>query len=182
MVAPRILATARLRLEPFTDAHITPRYLSWLNDPEVVRFSERRHRRHTADSARTYLAAFQDTPHYFWAIVAIDEALGHIGNITAHVDPENSLADVGILIGQRDVWGRRFGSEAWCAVMAFLADVVGIRKITAGTLATNVGMLQIMRRAGMRDDGVRSRHYIVAGQEVDVVHMAAFSRERDVRS
>ena len=182
MAVSNVLETARLRLEPFTDAHLTPRYVGWLNDPEVVRFSERRHRPHTADSSRAYLASFQNTLNYFWAIVAIDPGLGHIGNITAHVDSENSLADIGILIGQREVWGKRFGSEAWCAVMAFLADVVGIRKITAGALSTNVGMLQIMRRAGMRDDGVRSRHYVVAGQEIDVVHMAKFNGEDDARS
>src|SRR5581483_10810079 len=118
-----------------------------------MRFSERRHTTHTEASARQYLARFEDSPHYFWAIVAREAALGHIGNISAAVDPMNSIADISILVGERHVWGRGFGGEAWEAVMAFLHGDLAIRKVTGGTLATNIGMLQIMRRARMAEDG-----------------------------
>jgi ribosomal-protein-alanine N-acetyltransferase len=178
MAASRTLETPRLRLEPFSESRITPRYLGWLNDPAIVQFSEQRHRTHTRDSARAYLDGFRDSPSYFWAIVATDDALGHIGNVTAHVDPHNSLADLGILIGERQMWGGGLGTEAWLAAMAFLFNDLGIRKVTAGTLAINLGMLRIMERAGMQPDGTRLRHYFVNGGEVDVVHMARFNSER----
>jgi RimJ/RimL family protein N-acetyltransferase len=175
----RILEAKRLRLEPFSEEFLTARYVGWLNDPEVVRFSERRHQTHSVESAREYLRSFDGTPHYFWAIIAAHEAahLGHIGNISAHVDLRNSLADVSILIGERGVWGRGFGFDAWMAACRFLLDGLGLRKVTAGTLATNTGMLEIMKRAGMQDDGRRLRHYLVEGREVDVVHMALFRQE-----
>ena len=38
-------------------------------------------------------------------------------------------------------------------------------------------MLKIMQRAGMKEDGVRRRHYLVEGREVDVVHMAFFKED-----
>ena len=169
-----MLQTLRLRLEPFSESRITPRYLEWLNDPDVVRFSERRHCRQTEQRARAYLESFQNTPSYFWAIVAVDDVLGHIGNITAHVDARNGIADVGLLIGHRGVWGSGFGTEAWCRVMAFLFDQPGVRKVTGGAVATNLAMLRIMSRAGMREDGRRLRHYLIDRAEVDVVHMAKF--------
>ena len=177
MATGPILETPRLRMTPFTERFVTARYLGWLNDPNVVRFSERRHRVHSEDTAREYLASFSGTPNCFWAIVSKDEECGHIGNITAQIDTHNSLADISILIGQLSSWGQGFGTEAWQAVMAYLLDDVGLRKITGGTLALNVGMLEIMRRSGMREDGRRHRHYIVEGEEVDVVHMAAFRRD-----
>ena len=137
MAASRVLETRRLRLEPFSESRLTDRYVGWLNDPEVVRFSEQRHRTHTLQSCRDYLASFAGTPHYFWAVVACDVALGHIGNVNAYVDPTNRVADVGILIGERRVWGAGYGSEAWQAVCGFLLDELELRKVTAGTLATN---------------------------------------------
>lgn len=177
MASSPVLETQRLRLEPFSEARITPRYVEWLNDPEVVRFSERRHQRHTAAAALTYFNSFTGTPNYFWAIVAIDPALGHIGNITAHVDPMNELADIGVLIGERASWHKGYATEAWRVVMGFLFAKVGIRKVTGGAVATNIGMLSIMKSAGMHEDGRRIRHYVIDGARVDVVHMAKFKDE-----
>jgi len=186
MACSRVLATPRLRIVPFTEDYLTPRYVAWLNDPEVVRYSDQRHRRHTLASCRAYWQSFAGTPHYFWAIVA--RAAGpagcgpgtglHIGNINAYVDVVHAVADVGILLGERRVWGQGYGSEAWIAVCHYLLDEAGMRKVTAGTLAVNTAMLGIMRRAGMVEDGRRQRHCLCEGRAVDVVHAALFREGR----
>lgn len=177
MTESLIIQTPRLRIIPFSEKNLTPRYIAWLNDPEVVRYSEQRHRNHTLESCSRYLQSFADTPHYFWAITAIDPSTGHIGNINAHIDKMNSVADVGILIGERTVWGKGYGLEAWVAVSNYLLCDVGIRKITAGTIAANKGMMRIMEKAGMVADGRRIRQCMVDGCEVDIIHTALFSNK-----
>ena len=148
------------------------RYVGWLNDPVVTRYSEQRHRTHTLESCRAYRQSFQDTPHHFWAIVATDTELGHIGNLNACVDTHNSVADIGILIGERGAWGRGYGSEAWTTVCRHLLCEQGLRKITAGTLSVNIPMLTIMQKAGMTEDGRRVRQALWEGQEVDMIYAA----------
>jgi len=171
------ITTNRLHLEPFSERHLTARYIGWLNDPEVTRFSEQRHKRHTLETAASYMRSFDGTPNYFWAIVANDLSLGHIGNINAYVDPFNKVADVGLLIGHKAAWGKGYGSEAWEAVCRFLLNDMSIRKVTGGTVSTNMAMLAVMRRAGMQDDGVRPCHVIVDGEAADLVHFALFRKE-----
>lgn len=178
MAQSRVLTTNRLLIEPFQEKYLTERYVSWLNDPEVVRFSENRHRTFTLESCRAYLASFENSPHYFWAIIAKDERLGHVGNINAYVDPPNLVADIGILIGERAVWGGGIGTEAWIAVCRYLLDEVGMRKVTAGAMATNTGMLHIMKKAGMVEDGVRKRHFLADGREVDLIYAALYREKR----
>lgn len=173
MAHSRPLDTPRLTLEPFAERHLSDRYVGWLNDPEVVRFSEQRHRTHSRESAAAYLRSFEGTPHYFWAVLTRDAQPVHIGNINAYVDPVNGVADIGVLIGDKTVWGCGYGGEAWIAICRFLLDS-GLRKVTGGTLASNLGMMAIMRRAGMSPDGVRRRHAVVDGEPVDMVHMALF--------
>ena len=168
------IETPNLRIIPFSEKYLTPRYVSWLNDPEVVRYSEQRHRKHTLESCRQYWQSFIDSPHFFWAITTIDPSVGHIGNISAHVDNINSVADMGILIGERTVWKQGYGLEAWKAVCCFLLERVGMRKVTAGTLAVNQGMLRIMEKSGMIADGRRIRQCVVEGIEADVVYSALF--------
>lgn len=173
------LRTARLTLEaPFPDRLLTDRYVSWLNDPTLMRFSEQRHRTHTLESCRAFVRGFDSGPNRLWAIEAVTDGLGHIGNITAMIDPNNSLADVGILIGAPAAKGRGYGLEAWTAVLDFLLKDLGLRKVTAGCIADNIPMRRIMERSGMRMDGRRERHFLVEGRAVDVVHAALFRQDQ----
>lgn len=171
-----MIATRRLTIVPFGKAHVTSRYVGWLNDPEVVRYSEQRHKHHTLASCRAYWKSFQGTPNFFWALLTKEVPPTHIGTMTGYVDEANGVADVGILIGERGSWGKGFGLEAWQAVCSWLLDDQGVRKVTAGTVATNKAMIAIMERSGMVADGVRKSHYLVDGKPVDVVHMALFKK------
>lgn len=168
------LRTARLVLRPLGREHLVPHYIAWLNDPEVVRYSDQRHQRHTLATCQGYVESFAGTPNHLWAIEAQDEALGFVGTMTAYVDAPHGVADLGILLGERKAWGRGLGSEAWQAAIGYLFREVGIRKVTAGTVEANRPMLAMMRRAGMVEDGRRLRQCVVEGREVDVVHAALF--------
>jgi RimJ/RimL family protein N-acetyltransferase len=167
------IRSERLTIVPVTEEHLTSRYVGWLNDPEVVRYSEQRFKTHTMESCRAYLESFAGTENLFLAVMADSDALGHIGNMTAYVD-RYGVVDVGILIGERAVWGRGYGSEAWQSVCRALIDG-GARKVTAGTLSVNQGMLAIMERAGMVPDGRRVRQCLIDGRDVDVIYAALFS-------
>jgi len=169
-----VLRTAHLRIEPFSESHLTARYVSWLNDAEVVCYSEQRHNHHTLESCKAYVSAMASSDNHLWAMVHDQSPSGHIGNIAAYIDLNNYLADVTILIGDRSAWGRGLGGEAWSAVCDHLLDC-GMRKVTGGTMSVNKAMVRIMERAGMVPDGRRSNHYVLAGERVDLVHFAKYA-------
>lgn len=177
MAQSPILAGAQCRLEPFADRHLTERYVGWLSDPAVTRHSEQRHKKHDLASCRTYAASFEGSPHHFWAIIADNPVLGHIGNINAYVDAANRVADMGILVGEHAAWGRGFGTDAWLTACRYLLLDLNLRKITAGTLANNHGMLAVMRRSGMREEGRRRRQALWEGAEIDLVEAGVLRDE-----
>jgi len=166
------IRSERLEIVRFTAEHLTPRYVGWLNDPDVVRYSEQRFKTHTLESCRAYLESFAGSENLFLALLARSDPPGHIGNMTAYVD-RYGVVDVGILIGERAVWGQGYGSEAWQSVCRALLEG-GARKVTAGTLSANRGMLAVMERSGMVEDGRRVRQCVAEGEEVDVVYGALF--------
>ena len=174
MARATTLATPRLLLEPFGRHHLTERYVSWLNDPQVVQFSDQRFRTHTLVSCREYYETFGSSPHLFWAILLRGAADRHVGTMTAYVDEHHKVADVGILIGDGVAWGRGSASEALRAACDHLLRQLELRKVTAGTIERNVGMIRVMEKAGMVDDGRRQRQLLWNGCEVDVVHKALF--------
>lgn len=179
MAESLVIKTPRLRILPFCRDHLTARYIGWLNNRDLMRFSRQGQRIHTLESCRVYMESFDEKPNYFWAVEEVAQGLGHVGNMNAYVDLRHQVADVGILIGELGARGKGMGLEAWRGVCTWLLDLGGMRKISAGALSVNIPMLKIMESSGMVPDGVRRRHQLFEGKEVDIIHMALYSRSSE---
>jgi [ribosomal protein S5]-alanine N-acetyltransferase len=169
--------TDRLRIVPFSEEHLTERYVSWLNDPDVTKFSEQRLRKHSLESSRKYFESFHESPNYFWALLAKDlqpDSLLHIGNISAYIDTTQRRAEIAVLNGERSSWGKGYASEGLSKICEFLLGPAGMRKVYAGVMAYNIGSIGMLRKAGFIDDGRQIRHFLWGEEEVDVVNMARF--------
>ena len=147
------IATKRLYLLPPTPKDIR-KQIDWLNDPEVVQYSEQRYKKHDLRTQCEYVESMSP-PNHLWAIQHNDWP---IGSISARVDKHNSVADLGILIGDRSQWGKGLGLEAWKAVMEFLFSH-GIRKIEAGHMDKNKAMFAVCKNSGMKIEGGRYQHF-----------------------
>ena len=73
----------RLILTPFAERHLEAGIVDWLNDPQVVRYSENRHRKHTLETSRAYRASFVDSPNFYWALLLQGVTETMIGSVTA---------------------------------------------------------------------------------------------------
>ena len=99
-----------------------------------------------------------------WCRVPVDEVKRII----------QAFRELGILIGDRTVWGQGYGQDAWDTLSAFLASQPGMRKITCGTLACNEAMVRLAERSGMGLEGCRRAQELVEGEPVDVLYFARF--------
>lgn len=170
-----VLHDGEVRLEPFSESHLSGRYVSWLRDRHVVRYSEQRHRTHSLSSCRQYWKGMRDSGNPLWAIMLLaDGVWRHVGNISATIDYANAVADVGILVGERSAQGRGVGKRAWALVCDHLLGTGGMRKVTAGTMSVNEPMLRIMRSTCMIEEGTRKGQFLLDGKSVDLVMFAKF--------
>lgn len=165
----------RVSLYPFSEELLTLEYVNWLNNPDVVKFSEQRHKQHSLDTCKEYYRAMQESDHYFWAIICNQTTQKHIGNLTAYIDRNNFIADLAIMVGDLNYQGQGYGREAWILACNYLLDSKEIRKITAGTMAINKPMLKLMEFSGMKQEGIRSNHFLVEGKPVDLVFAAKYA-------
>jgi len=161
-------------LQPFCEHHISPEYVSWLNNSQVTQYSNQRFLHHTSETCLKYFRSFENSPNKFWAIHTKEGK--HIGTLTNYISVHHHTADMGIMIGDPESWGKGLGFDAWKTSMNSLFKS-GIRKVTAGTLACNMGMLSIMKKAGMIYEGKRIRQEIVNNQEIDILYYAKFRTE-----
>ena len=169
---PQVLESERLRLRAFTPEDIQANYMAWLNDPQVMQFSNQRFHKHSETSCCQYLASFVHTENRF---LAIEDKLTHelMGTLTMYINPHHQTADVGILIGNTNHWGKGYGYEAFALAVETLLKAK-LRKVTAGTMACNLGMIKVMQKCGMSLEATRTAQEMLDGQAVDILYFAKF--------
>lgn len=160
------VATPRLLMEAApTDEASLREMVGWLNNPLITRYSEQRHHHHTIESQLNYINMFLGED--FLLAIYHEELM--IGTVSVTNDLFNNVANVGIMIGDSSKWGQGLGHEAWAAVCEVeFAD--GRRKIEAGCMECNIGMMNICSRYGMSEEGRLQDHFLCRGQPVDLVY------------
>src|SRR5262249_49066707 len=150
------------------------RQLDWLRDKKTMEFSEQRHHDHTFGTQLAYIRSLPVGSH-IWGIRTAD-ADEHIGNITAYVDEPNNIADLAVLIGERDCWGKGLATEAFKVAARWLLDPDGggLRKVEAGCMANHTAMRRVFYHAGFEFEGERKGHFLMDGEPVGCVHYGKF--------
>jgi RimJ/RimL family protein N-acetyltransferase len=138
---------------------VTQAYIDWMNDPEVVQFTESRFSSHSFDSISKYVEACNQDPDVFLFGIFDKETDLHIGNIKlGPINHKHSLGDIGIIIGRKEFWGKGMATEAICLMSNFAFAEVILHKLTAGCYSTNLGSARAFEKAGFILEGIRSKH------------------------
>ena len=160
-------------LQHFDYSFITKEYISWLNNPELMKYSEQRHKKHTFESCKEYYEAFHNSTNLLFAI--IDSASNeHVGNINAYIDIYNGTADVGVLVGKPQ---KGYGYIAWIKMIAILFQKKNIRKITAGTMSENIPMIKIFEKSGMKYEYTKKDQFVYDGNSINLIGYCIFKED-----
>jgi RimJ/RimL family protein N-acetyltransferase len=157
-----------IKLVKFKKKFITKTMIGWLNDKNLMRYSEQRYLKHTKVSCiKFYLDNLRNKNLYY----AILDENRHVGNIRAVIDKFNSVADIGILIAYQD---HGYGNIAWKKIMNILVKK-GVRKITGGAMKANKAMIKIFLNNGMKLEYRKIKHFKLQCSYTDLVGYYYFS-------
>ncbi|GAA0029530.1 GNAT family N-acetyltransferase [Bradyrhizobium ottawaense] len=165
------ISTPRLRLRTLFPADCSERYVSWLNQPEINRYLETRFGPpHTLESVRNYVSAVAERSDEHLFGIFLDGGVRHIGNIkVGPISSPHRVGDVGLLIGERDCWGRGIATEAIEAVCRYAFAQLRVRKLSAGMYAPNRGSTRAFEKVGWRHEGIRRDHFLLDDKPCDLV-------------
>jgi len=171
-----LLDGPRLQLRPLRESDAGPAYLAWMHDRDVVRHLEARFHEHTLAGLRDYVRAQLANPDVRFFAICLKPDGRHIGNIKlGPIDRPHRRADIGILLGDKDCWGRGLASEAITLLSEHAFGALGLRKLTAGAYATNVGSIRAFEKAGFAIEARLRAHYASDAGLVDAVLMCRFT-------
>lgn len=155
----KTIETKRLILRRFAVEDAEKMYENWAGDPEVTKFltwPPHTDAEATRELLKTWVAAYEKEDKYEWCISLKEtgEPIGSIGVVGLNEKAES--AEVGYCIG-RAYWHQGYTSEALSAVMKFLLEEVGVKRIESRHDPKNPHSGSVMKKCGLRYEGTRIR-------------------------
>lgn len=164
----------QIYLRVLEEADATDHYLKWLNDYEVMKFTESRLKPHTIESLKNDIRNMNNDNNITFAMVEKD-GNKHIGNIKlGNINWVHRYADIGLVIGEKDFWGKGIAKEAIGLVVDYAFKIINLRKITAGIYVNNVGSLKTFQKSGFKQAYIEKEKYFFEGKYIDSITLEIF--------
>jgi RimJ/RimL family protein N-acetyltransferase len=150
-------------------------YQRWINDLHVIRTLAQPRRPTTLAAEHSWLDGALTSSDAVFTIYEL-ETHRPIGNTGLHgINMTNQTCEFGILIGERDAWGKGFGGEATRLMLAYAFDVLGLYNVSLAVYANNTRAIRAYQRAGFMQAGVLRGAQRIGRERVDEIIMDAIA-------
>lgn len=146
------------------------KYISWLNDPIVNRFLEVRFNRQTIESAKLHVENCRQSDSILFCKIEINgEHDSMIGTCTLRIEKNHNTAEIGIMIGDRNMQGLGYAKEVVQALKTKAFDNFRIRNIYANVYASNRNSINLFQNNGFIIEAVLKNGALLNGKPEDII-------------
>ncbi|OHB19961.1 MAG: hypothetical protein A2666_02310 [Parcubacteria group bacterium RIFCSPHIGHO2_01_FULL_47_10b] len=151
------------------------RYLDWLNNPEVQKYTRFHARTVTIDELDNFLQLVKFTHDVHCAIIVLADNQ-HIGNIALNsLDEFNKKAHVSVMIGEQSAWSEGYVEEAVRLISQLAFDTLGLHRLWAETPHPKFN--EVLERLGWMHESYAREAFNIDGRFVDHSRWALLEHE-----
>lgn len=157
-----------------------PRFVVWLNDPEVRRYLSMNQPLSMAREERWFEQMSQVPPSEQVLVIEVRKETGWmpIGNTAFHaIDWMNRSAEVGIVIGEKNYWGQGYGRDTMRLMLSFGFNTLNLNRIYLRVFEHNQRGIRAYENAGFRHEGRMRQAQFLDGKYCDVLLMSVLRCE-----
>ena len=174
----KFLISKRLYLRPLEETDV-PLCQVWINDPEIRRtlLIQRpmdlvAEKQWHASHDRTML------PKSVLFAIVLNDGDRHIGNTSLHgIDWLNKVAETGTLIGQKELWGEGYATEAKGLLLEYAFNTLGMERMESHAMAFNPASQRHLLKNGYVQEGVFRQRIFRDGARHDTIHYGLLRSE-----
>ncbi|MCR4322840.1 MAG: GNAT family N-acetyltransferase [Candidatus Azambacteria bacterium] len=148
-----------------------PYWQRWDTDQLVQAYMPASESAPTSDEEQlAYLEVCRDENNaYYWSIVWKENS-SLIGSIAlTDVNHHHGLGELGVVIGERESWGKGVATEAIGLVVACAFSEMGLRKITAEYEEGNTGIEKALLKNNFQKECIKLQSRIKVGAPINTV-------------
>lgn len=171
-----MIETKRLILRPI-DKNDDEEIVKWRNQKEIINglFS---YKGITLSEHRNWFEKYlHDGSRMEFIIIKKDnnKKIGTIG--LSNIDSRNQKSEYGILLGEKEEWGKGYAVEASLAVIHYGFQELNMQKIYLKVFADNMDAINLYKRLGFIQEGLLRKDMYKNGEFKDVLIMAILRDE-----
>jgi RimJ/RimL family protein N-acetyltransferase len=153
-----------------------PIFVRWFNDPEVRKYLEMYLPMSVAEEEQWFEAHLKDDTSRIFGIETEEGRL--IGNIGLHnLDWKNRNALLGIVIAEREYWGRGYGTDAVTTLLDFAFNEMNLHRVSLFVYEFNERAVRCYEKCGFRHEGRAREALFRDGSYHDHLVMAILREE-----
>ena len=170
-----ILQSKTLILKELEPSDVTQQYVDWLNDPDVNKYLESRFVYQDNKKVTEFVKVCHYSDVCFLFGIFTKNGMKHIGNIKiGPINVHHNYAAIGLVIGDKDSWGKGFASKAISMITEFGFKKLKLVKIVAGCYGANIGSKKAFEKSGYRVEGFFRSHVESNNGRDDLLEMSCF--------
>jgi RimJ/RimL family protein N-acetyltransferase len=174
MVNP-FLVGASIYLRPLERAD-APAFVTWLNDPDVARFL-RAYRPMSLRAEEEFIDGIGKGEDIGLAI-ALRDGDRLIGGTGLHeIEQRCRRAQFGIFIGDREHWGKGYGTEATRLMVGYAFETLNLNRVWLQVYEYNSRGVRSYEKVGFRREGVLRQDTFRDGRYWDTIVMGILRQE-----
>ncbi len=168
----------RIALRPLRPQDARGPYVRWFNDAVVCAENGHHLFPYTAQEAAAYIERSSTSRDELALAIVRRDTGAHIGNIVLkRIDPVARCAELAIVIGDRESWGKGYSKEAARLLLDHGFFALNLSRVACGTYASNAPMRKLAAFLGMREEGRRRRAAFKRNRFVDVIEYGVLREE-----
>lgn len=179
-----------ITLFPFEEMELNSEsYLQWMNDREIIKTIGRNDYLLpvSAIKLKDYFQSLNRETVAFFAIYYSEskekngnkENMKFVGTLKLYdIDFTSKKASIGILVGDRNVWGKGIATDAISAACKYCFDILKLNKVCAGYIEENMGMAKAFKKNKFSVEGVLKEHFYDLEKFQNVVLVARMKADK----
>lgn len=172
MLLQRELCDDQIYLSTLNEDDPLDEYLSWMHDQDIVAHLEARFGQHSRESLASFIKGCRESVSDLLCGINLNEGQRHIGNIKlGALDHNHKRAEIGLLIGARDQWGKGIATRAVSLLSQYALRDLELYKVWAGAYSNNPASVRAFIKAGYTEVAVIPEHFHTDGEWVGLVIM-----------
>lgn len=148
-------------------------YVSWMNDYDVVKFTNQKNLKHTIKSVKLYVKDKLESEDEL--LLGFFRKNLHIGNIKiGPINFYNKNTQISYIVGNKNFWGIGIATHVISYIVNYCFESLDLYKVSALTYSNNIASQKVLVKNNFIKEAIIKKQLFFENKFVDMLYFSKF--------